>query len=235
MENAEPKATLAPVTACIAPSLRDRVRLAQGFYFLFFGGMASVVFVAEMTLATAPRSFSTPLCAGSLLAMLVGAWRLHCVKTLGMEWAQSVRCLLIATALLAYLFPFLWAWRQFPRNFYFCCHGLAFLGMLILTVMAMSVASAALARAAGRTGLTWQMVLSLVTALVIQLAPFTYLARLLAGGVMQGEDVMMKLQAFVAHVHLFWVILWLLPFTLSLSLVWTAKDIALEQLLDAKQ
>jgi hypothetical protein len=45
---------------------------------------------------------------------------------------------------------------------------------------------------------------------------------------------MIWLQSFVAQLHLFWVILWLLPFTLSLSLVWTAKDIALELLVADK-
>jgi hypothetical protein len=204
--------------------------LVQGFYFLFFGGLTSVVLIVEMTVAMAPRAFSTVLCGASVVAMLAGAWRLRRVRSLGAEWIQSVRCLLIATALLVYLFPFLWAWRQLPRNFYFCCHGLGFLAMLILAMMAMCVASAALARALGRKELMWQMVASLVTAVVVQLAPFAFLARVLAAGALHGEDTVMWLQVAVAQLHPFWITLWLLPFTLSLSLVWTAKDIALELL-----
>jgi len=204
--------------------------LVQGFYFLFFGGLASVVLVVETTVAMTAHAFSTALCGASLVALLIGAWRLRRVKSLGTEWAQSARCLFIAAALLVYLFPFLWAWRQLPRNFYFCCHGLAFLAMLVLTMMAMSVASAALARALGRKGLTWQMVVTLVTAVVVQLAPFAVLACTLAAGALRGEDSLMWLQVTAAQLHPFFITLWLLPFTLSLSLVWTAKDIALEWL-----
>jgi len=40
----------------------------------------------------------------------------------------------------------------------------------------------------------------------------------------------MWLQVTAAQLHPFFITLWLLPFTLSLSLVWTAKDIALELL-----
>jgi len=215
-------------------SIRDRVRLVQGFYFLFFGGLASVALVVEITVAMTPHAFSTVLCGASMVALLTGAWRLQRVKSLGTEWAQSARCLLVAAALLVYLFPFLWAWRQLPRNFYFCCHGLAFLTMLILTMMAMSVSSAVLARALGRKGLTWQMVLTLVTAVVVQLAPFSFLARLLAVEAWHGDDSLMWLQMLVAQLHPFWITLWLLPFTLTLSLVWTAKDIALELLVEPK-
>jgi hypothetical protein len=211
-------------------SIRDRVRLVQGFYSLFFGGLASLVLVAEMTVAMMPRAFSTALCGASVVVLLAGAWRLSRVKSLGAEWTQSSRCLLVAAVLLVYLFPFLWAWRQLPRNFYFCCHGLGFLMMLILTMMAMSVSAVTLARALGRKGLTWQMVASLVTAVVVQLAPFFFLAWLLAVGAWRGDDSLMWLQVLVAQLHPFWITLWLLPFTLSLSLVWTAKDIALELL-----
>ena len=121
-------------------------------------------------------------------------------------------------------------WRQVPRNLYFCCHGLAFLAMLMLTMMALSVASASLARALGRKGLTWQMVLCLISAVLVQLLPFAYVTLMLVIAAARGEDTVMWFQVLVAHVHPFWVTLWLLPFTLSLSLVWTAKDIVLEQL-----
>jgi hypothetical protein len=216
-------------------SIRDRVMLVQGFYFLFFGGMASVVLVVEMTVAMSAHGLSTALCGVSVAALLIGAWRVRRVKSLGAEWDQSTRCLLVAATLLVYLFPFFWAWRQLPRNFYFCCHGLAFLAMLMLTMMAMAVASTALARALGRRGLTWQMVATLVTTVVVQLAPFSFLARMLAAGAWDGDDSLMWLQVLAAQLHPFWIALWLLPFTLSLSLVWTAKDVALEQLLEPKQ
>ncbi len=208
--------------------------LVQGFYFLFFGGLATAVFVTEMAVAMVPRAFSVSLCGASLLALLIGAWRLHRVKSLGVEWTRSVRCLLIASVLLVYLFPFLWAWRQVPQNPYFCCHGLAFLAMLMLTMMALSVTSAALERALGRKGLTWQMVLCLVSTVVVQLAPFSRLAYLLIVGALHGEDTVMWLQVGVAHLHPFWVTLSLLPFTLALSLAWTAKDIALDLLVGDK-
>jgi hypothetical protein len=211
-------------------SIRDRLMLAQGFYFLFFGGLASVLFVADMVVAMSPRAFSSVLSGGGVAAMLVGAWRLRRAQSLGAEWSQAVRCLFIAAGLLVYLFPFFWVWRQMPRNFYFCCHGLAFLAMLMLTMMAMSVASGELARSLQRKGLTWQMVLCLISAVVIQLAPFSFLARMLATGAWHGEDSAMWLQVLVAQLHPFWITLWLLPFTLSLSLTWTAKDIALELL-----
>ncbi|MCX7886790.1 MAG: hypothetical protein N3B01_05980 [Verrucomicrobiae bacterium] len=212
-------------------SARDAVALVQGFYFLFFGGMVSVVFTAELAVASSPRPFSTLLCAGSLTAMLAGAWRLHQVKHLGPEWRKSATALLLTTALLVYLFPFLWAWRQIPQSLYFCSHALAFLGLLIVTMMVMSVVSAALAHALGQKGLRWQLVFSLVSAALIQLAPFSYLAHRVASRAIRSEEMILWLQAIFVRLHMFWIMLWLLPFTLALSLVWIAKDIALERLL----
>lgn len=234
MDNAEPKATT-PVKAPLpVVSVREWVQLARGFYFVFFGGITTVVFIAEMLMAMVPRSFSLSLCTGSLLALLYGAWQLSRVRSLGAEWVIQGRVLLLAAGAMVYLFPFFWLWRQVPRNVYFCCHGLGFLAVLMLTMMALSVTSASLARALGRKGLMWQMVLCLVSAVVVQLGPFFRVAQVLGLSAVRGEDSVVLLQVVMANVHPFWVTLWLLPFTLSLSLVWTAKDIALEQLLEPK-
>jgi len=231
VENAEPKATPPPSPATVGS--RDGVKLMQGFYLLFFGGLLSVVFALQMIIALSLPAFLTPFSSGSLLMMLAGAWRLRQVRALSREWTRATGWLLTATVLLVYLFPFVWAWRQAPRSLYFSCHAFAFLAMLILTMMALSVASAALARASGRLGLRRQMTLSLVSAAVLQLAPFCWLLFALLRQ-KHGEDAVLWLQSLVAAVPPFWMAIGLLPFALSLSLAWTAKDIALEQLVERK-
>lgn len=235
MDNVTPTAPSPPDASRPSLTIRDWVKVVRGFYFVFFGGITLVVFVAEMLMTVAPRSFSLPLCGGSLLALTVGAWQLARVRGLGAEWVIQGRVLLVSVTATAYLFPFFWFWRQVPRNLYFCCHGLFFLMMVLLLLMALSVSSGALARALGRRGLTWQMVLCLLSAMVIQVVPFVGWAGVSVAAALRGEDPVVMLQVVLAHMHPFRATLWLLPFTLSLSLVWTAKDIALEQLLVAKQ
>jgi hypothetical protein len=215
-------------------SVRDRVMLAQGFYFLFFGALASVVFVAEITVALAPHPTAVTFCMVSLMAMFVGAWRLRRVRALGAGWKWKTRGLLLLAALLVYLFPFLYAWRQLPRSLYFCCHGILFLGLFILMMTMLAVTSESLLRALGRRGLLWQMIVCVAATVLLQVLPFVIVAVRLVFAAWIEDDAVMWLQVFVSHLRPVMMTLWLLPFTLSLSLTWTAKDGAMDLLVEKK-
>jgi hypothetical protein len=210
--------------------VRDAVELARGLYFIFFGGVTLVVLAGDLLMAMGARVLSAGVCAGSLMIMLTGLWRLNRVRSLGDAWRRETRRALVMAGLLAYLYPFFLAWRQAPQNLYFCGHGLGFLAMVILTMLEMVWIVLALTQALGRKGLLWQALLCAGAAALLQAAPFARMAWVLVSVARQGDDPLLVLQVFLAQVHPLFVTLGLLPFTLSLSLVWTAKGIVMEQL-----
>jgi hypothetical protein len=184
----------------------------------------------DLVVAMVARPFSMALCGVSLAVMVAGVWRLGRVKDLGNEWVGETRRALALAGLLAYLYPFFLVWRQMPQNLYFCGHALGFLGMVILTMLEMVWIVLALTRALGRKGMLWQALLCAGAAVLLQAAPFARMAWVLVSVARQGDDPLLVLQVFLAQVHPLFVTLGLLPFTLSLSLVWTAKGIVMDEL-----
>ena len=229
---APPSARPAPdVREATEPMLaaRDLMRLAQGFYFTFWGTLAVLAATMETLTVPAMRLFQAVILAAGLAGMVAGSWRLRQARGLGVEWSRHARRLFWLAAAIAYLYPFFYMWRHLPRNLYLLVHALVFLGGFIYWTSLLDSTIATLGRAARRRSLVIQSVLFAGTTFFLGI-PFLLLAQSLVMAATQGFDPLELLRTFLMKVHPVFVLALVVPFSLTLSLVWAAKDFALRQL-----
>ena len=207
----------------------DLLRLAQGFYFTFWGTLAVLAATTESLAVPAVRLFHAVMLAAGLTGMVAGSWRLQQARSLGVEWTRHARRLLWLAVAIAYLYPFFYMWRHLPRNLYLLAHALVFMGGFIYWTSLLDSTIATLGRAVRRRSLVIQSVLFAGATFFLGI-PFLLLAQSLIMAATQGYDPLELLRVFLMKVHPVFVLALLVPFSLTLSLVWAAKDFALHWL-----
>lgn len=215
-------------TACF--SQQDLTRLVRGFYFIFWGSLAALSTMAEALDAPMLRLYSLWVGGTGVLGMLAGSWRLYQTKELGRDWRNLTRGLLVVAVLVAYLFPFFCLWRRVPINLYLLCHALAWVGALICHLSLLSIAIGALAKLAGRSSLALQALLYGIVVFIALFTPFILLACALIDATRHGRNPLADVQFLLGDINPVYILIALIPVSLTLSLVWTAKDMALRRL-----
>jgi len=212
----------------------DLARLTLGFYFIFWGGLVVLVTLCEaLTGLTLRMLHATILGAGSV-AMTVGAWRLHQVNALGDAWRRRTRETLILMGLVSYLCPFFLMWRRVPVNLYLLGHALVLLAAFCYSMAVCCQLVAVLARQAGKRGLVTQSILFGAVAVVMLFPPLAVLAQVMVASARDGRDPVSFLQLLLQRAQPWMVLTLLVPFALTLSLVWAAKDLVLRRLLASR-
>lgn len=223
--------TLAADASEVRLSPRDLTRLAQGFGFIFWGSLAVLSTLAEALGAPMLRLYSLMVGSVGVLGVLTGSWRLYQTREMGHDWKNLTRSLLVVAMLIAYLFPFFCMWRSVPVNSYLLCHALAWVGMLICHLSLLSIAIGALARLAGRSSLALQALLYGIVVFITLFTPFGLLAYKLIDAAGHGGDPLVAVQLLLGYIHPVYILAALVPFSLTLSLAWTAKDMAVRRLI----
>jgi len=214
-----------------ALSAGELTRLAQGLYFIFLGSLAVLAATIELFVAPTLRPFQILAGAGGVIGVLAGSWRLCQVRAPGQEWKLSTRGLLALAALMVYLFPFFCFWRKVPGNVYLLCHALVWVGAFICHTALLGSTMGVLGKLAGRPALVAQSVVFAGITFLTLFAPFALLSRELVLVARQGTDPLYALQLLISQIPLLLGLGLLSPFALTLSLVWSAKDIAVKQLM----
>jgi hypothetical protein len=220
------------------PSALDRLasgelgRLTFGFYLVFWGKLIVLAALCELLAVFAPRFPAALVLVGGYVALGVGAWRLHQVQGLGESWRRRTRDALIAAGLLLYLCPFFLMWRRLPANLYLLGHALAMLAVLCYSLTLHCQIVAALGRAIGKRSLVTQSVLFGTVAIVMLFPPFALFAQVTVLAARSGRDPLGLVQFWLERGPSWVVLVLLVPFALTLSLVWAAKDIVWHRLLD---
>ena len=210
---------------------RDLVRLAQGFYFIFWGLLLAVVMSTQLLVTLELFAVAELLLAAGVLATLVGSWRLYQARSVGQDWRKRAGWTLVLAMLMTYFCVFFYMWRHMPANVYLLANALAFLGSSIIYMILLSRAVAALATVLGRRELLLESRLFSASNVGFLLVPFA--GTLIYVGIMsklRQSDVLFEFQYLLARSNLIVVILLLLPFSLTLSLAWVAKDATLKEL-----
>ncbi len=242
VHNLESPMNLAPQV-----SARDFIRLAQGFYSIFWGLLITVLTGAQLLLLIGVRASTESqaaavvimttelLCAlflaAGTLAILAGSWRLFQVRSLGERWRSRTRVIVALAALLNYFGVCFWLWRRVPENTYLLDNALAFAATGILYLIAFNRVVAALARALGRPDMALESRVLGASNVVLLLLPFVCVVAYLIGMfVIRHTSPFMELRSLLDRVNLLVILLMLLPFSLTLSLAWGCKDALLRQL-----
>ena len=217
-------------TELAALPVADLAELTRGFYFLFWGVLVFVLALLETLVRPVGQPFSVLLLVAGGGGALVGAYRLTQIQALGPAWRVWTRNLLVVTGAVNYLSLFFLMWRQVPANGYLLVHALVFFEMVIGLFGLLCPPVWQLTRAAGRPQLARQC-LGFGTAGGLLLVPAGLLiARLLVAATQQGRDPLGVLQLWLVGIPHWLTLGLLLPVALLLSLLWTAKDLALEAL-----
>jgi len=224
-------ATETPVVADLHVPAGDYVRLAQGFYFVFWGLLLTVLTGAQLLMPIDMPPFAEAFLGVSVLATLIGSWRLYQVRSLGKSWHQRIRQAFALAAMMTYFCVFFYLWRRVPMSAYLLGNVLAFAATGIVYVIAFNRVVAVLAAALGRKDMVFESRMFGSGNIGLLLLPFACIIAYIIGmAVLQRSDPISELRFLLGRANLLVIVVLLLPFSLTLSLAWSCKDAVLRQL-----
>jgi hypothetical protein len=210
---------------------RDLTRLLQGFYGVFWGLLISVMVGTQLVFGLEARLLTQLLLAGGVVMTLVGSWRLYQAETAGAVWRSRAGWLTVTAALMVYFTVFVLLWQRVPTSRYLLGNVLAFIGTWIVYVVQFNRAVSALGAAFGRRDMAIEARLFNASNVALLLVPFvSALIYIVTMSIAREHSLAFELQLVLRNSNLLLVILLLLPFSLTLSLAWGAKDAVLRRL-----
>jgi hypothetical protein len=210
---------------------RDYVRLAQGFYFVFWGLLVTVLTGAQLLMPIEIPPFAELFLAAGVFATMAGSWRLYQVRSLGKLWHGRMRWTFALAALMTYFSPFFYLWRRAPDSAYLLGNVFAFSATGMAYVIAFNRVVAALAVVLGRKDMAFESRVFGAGNIGLLLLPFACIMSYIIGmAVLQKSDLLSELRFLLSRANLLIIIVLLLPFSLTLSLAWSCKDAVLRQL-----
>jgi hypothetical protein len=218
----------------VIPAL-DLLRIGHGLSFAFWGLFVMLLSLVQIVISGAPRKFEFFMLGSGVLGIVGAAWRLRQARGLSRVWRKRAEALFATGLAVAYLFPFFWMWRRLPLNIYLLAHALLFAGAVIYYATSISWVIAELAKIWRRRSLAIQAALVGAATLLMVLVPFLFLTKALINTAHSGVDPISMLQLELERTKLWIPLLALFPFSLTLSLLWAAKDIALHELTASAQ
>ena len=214
----------------------DYVRLAQGFYFVFWGLLVTVLMEAQLLFLSELPLFAELFLGLGVLATVVGTWRLYQVHSLGDAWHSRIRATLALAGLMGYFCLFVYLWRRAPESTYLLVNVIAFGASGILYITAFDRAVAALAANLGRKDMALESRVFGTGNLGLLLLPFAgVIGYITASAMVQKSDLLSELRFVLSRANLLVIIVLLLPFSLTLSLAWSCKDAVLRRLSNLDQ
>lgn len=215
---------------------RDYVRLAQGFYFVFWGLLVTVLTAAQLLMPIEIPPFAELFLGAGVMATMIGSWRLYQVRSLGDLWHARMRWTLSLAALMTYFCLFFYLWRRAPESPYLLGNVLAFAASGIVYVIAFNRVVAALAVTLGRKDMVFESRVFGTGNIGLLLMPFACVVAYIVGmAILHKSDPLSELRFLLGRANLLVIIVLLLPFSLTLSLAWSCKDAVLRQLSNLDQ
>ncbi len=210
---------------------RDYIRLTQGFYFVFWGLLLTVLTGAQLLMPVEMPSFAELFLGAGVLATLVGSWRLYQVRSLGDAWQHRTRWTLRWAALMTYFCLFFFLWRRAPESTWLLGNVFAFAATGIAYVLSFNRGVAALGAFLGRKDVAFESRVFGTGNVGLLLLPFACIVVYIIGmAVIQKSDPLSELRFLLSRANLLIIVVLLLPFSLTLSLAWSCKDAVLRQL-----
>lgn len=216
-------------------SSRDLARLTMGFYFAFWGTALLLGAFCEMLTSLRPKVLDIIMLGLGCAGLVMGAVRFHQVTGLGDSWRRRTREALIGASLLTYLCPFFLMWQRMSSNLYLLGHAIAFVAIFNYWLALSCQVICQLGHASGKRSLVLQSILFGSITVLLLFPPFGRLALEMIVAARHGMDPVGLLQMWIARASGWLVFALLLPFPLTLSLLWSAKDEALRRLLNVPE
>jgi len=209
----------------------DLVRLAQGLYFIFWGLLLAVVVGAQIVIVLWRHTFAELFLGAGVLAVLAGTWRLRQAR-LDAAWQATMRWPWRWAVLTTYFCVVFYMWRRVPLQPYLQTNALGFLACGIAYLISLSGAVGALTRRLGRTDLAresrWFGAVSVTLLLAPAVAALGYVGVM---AVRHDENPLLQFQELLGWITGPVMLVLLLPLSLTLGMVWAAKDATLRRLM----
>ncbi len=227
----EPVAVLDGAGMNLRVPARDYVRLGQGFYFIFWGLLVTVLMGAQLLILSEISPFAELFLGLGVLATTVGSWRLYQVRSLGDVWHHRTRATLALAGLMGYFCVFVYLWRRVPGNDYLLTNVFAFAAAGILYIIAFNRVVAVLAATLRRKDMALESRVFGTGNVGLLLLPFAgIVAYIVVNTVLRKGNLLTEVRFVLDRANLLVIIVLLLPFSLTLSLAWSCKDAVLRQL-----
>lgn len=211
--------------------------LAKGLYFIFWGLLVAVLTTAQLVISADTQRFAEFAFGGGLAGIVAGTWRLRQARLndAGMSavaWQARARTALWCAGLTGYFGAFFLLWQRLPENSYLLANAAGFVGAGIAFLIALSRAISAMASATGERDLVVESKLFSAGNVALLLVPFVCVAVFVLRMVVTYEADPLQVLRFLAVKAGVWVTtVMLLPFALTASLVWVAKDAVVRRLM----
>lgn len=232
--------TAAPATACAsALPAGELLRLIQAFYAIFWGLLAMAVMGTQLVVRVWWPVLVELVLVGGAGTVAVGTWRLGQVQLATVteppvraRWRRRAAALRAVGVLQLYFAVLFCLWSRAPRELYLVANAGAFVIVVITFLIVFDRAVAVLAAVFGHRELAWESRLFAISNIGFLLLPFGALVLYVLGmAAARGIEVQVVIHNLLSRANLLVVIVLLLPFSLSLSLAWAAKDAAARALL----
>jgi hypothetical protein len=228
------------------PATADLVRLVQGLYGLFWGLMTAAFGTAQMVLPLSRPLAGWVMVIGGMMAVVGGAWRMNQTRlypaTLDLPhaaWKRRTRALAWLSVLLLYFAVIFLMWHDARPNRYLFANAIAYFLMFATFLVALNFVAPPLAQVLNRQQLAIEAQVFAATNIGLIMLPLigtigyvvvvslSQWPRATPDPLTVVQDLMSIL---MFRLNLAVLAAVLLPFSLTLALLWAAKDSALRAL-----
>ncbi len=209
----------------------------QGLYFIFWGLIVAVLAGTQLVTSPGTQRFVEFFLCGGFAAIIAGTYRLRQARLSAAGanaavWRSRVNVAVWCAGLTGYFGLFFLLWRRLPANSYLLLNAAGSVGAGIAFLIALSRAITAMASATGDRELVVESKLFGAGNVVLLLVPFlgatAFVLRMVYA---YGADPLQVLQYLVRKAGLVATTVLLLPFALTASLAWVAKDAVVRRLM----
>jgi hypothetical protein len=213
------------------PEPEELLRLARGCSCIFWGiPLTLLLFSGALELRLLPR-FRLPGFVAGLLLVFCGVLYLNRVPPLTRRWPRRIRQALLVLLVLVYLSPFVHWWRAMPHVPYYSANMLGLLAATMWGFLIVNQLAAEIGLAFGDRTFCLEARICGWLAVLFLLFPgcFALVRSVLAAA--PFENTGMISLVLVPYLMPRWMYaLALLPFTLTMMMVWRAKELCLRAL-----
>jgi ABC-type Na+ efflux pump permease subunit len=207
------------------------LRTAQGLYGIFFGVLVAALTFAYIAFEPFMPRFGTIMLLLALGALCFSAHKLRRATEFGGAWVGLTTRAMWLAALGVYFTPIFFMWRKFPRDTYLLVNVLAFVIVGILFLIVVTAAIGAFAHSCDDQSLLSESRLFFGGLVVLLGAPFAAMLVYVAAMTMRfRSDLADELLRVAARAQKPAMVLMLLGVSMTLSLVWLAKNRVMREL-----
>jgi hypothetical protein len=207
------------------------VHAARGFSCLFWGMALGLLLFTNIIAVRVPTVFRLPAYMIGVVAVVTGATVFHRMSPLSARWGRQSRQLLAASLMQLYMVPFVGWWQQAPGQLYYALNLVAMLTIAVWLLAVVCLLAAETGYILHHDALHAEGRICAVVAPMIFFGPTAFVAvQSVAGTTARGTSFLLEVLSFAPADYAWLRFVAIIPFLLSMAIVWEAKECCLGHL-----